>query len=111
MQRSFDDLYGGEPPHQKHSDTSTGAADQLPEERRRTLRARVMAKIAASGDDGATDEEIQIAFEMEGNTERPRRRELQLGGLIVDSGRRRLTTSGRQAVVWVTAPREAASVN
>lgn len=108
MQRSFDDLYKGEPPHQAHSDTSTDAADQLPDERRRTLRAAVMAYIAHKRADGATDEELQFALSLEGNTERPRRRELQLGGLITDSGQRRLTASNRNAVVWVaTPPKEA----
>lgn len=104
MQRSFDDLYGGEPPHQRHSDTSTASADELPEERRRTLRAQVLAYIVRMR--GATDEEMQTALGMEGNTERPRRRELQLGGLIVDSGQRRLTTSRRRAVVWIPRPAE-----
>jgi hypothetical protein len=37
---------------------------------------------------------------MDPNTERPRRRELQLNGLVRDSGERRLNRSGRRAVVW-----------
>ena len=102
--RDFRDMYRGQAPHQAHSDTSTSAAAALAEERRNTLRAAVLAHITASAKHGATDEEMQVALEMDGNTERPRRRELQLGGLIVDSGRRRPTEKNRQAVVWVTAP-------
>lgn len=102
-QRSFDDLFAGYAPHQRHSDTSRAAADELAEMRKNTLRAAVLAYISLHGPDGATDEEMQLALEMEGNTERPRRRELQLVGLVIDSGRRRLTTNNRQAVVWVTA--------
>lgn len=109
MQSSFDDLYDGLPPHQRHSDTSKGAAQELEEERRRTLRAQVLGFISLMGGDGATDEEMQLAMDMEGNTERPRRRELQLAGLIVDSGRRRLTTKDRKAVVWVCKPQEVAA--
>lgn len=37
---------------------------------------------------------------MSGDTERPRRRELQAAGFIADSGRTRLTPAGRAAVVW-----------
>lgn len=52
---------------------------------------------------GATDEEMQAGIPMAANTQRPRRRELQLMGIIVDSGRVKLTESGREAVVWTLA--------
>jgi hypothetical protein len=55
------------------------------------------------GVEGATDDEIQTALGMAGNTERPRRRELEDRKLIGDSQKRRLTASKRQAVVWVAA--------
>lgn len=48
----------------------------------------------------ATDEEIQRSLKMDGNTERPRRRELELSGKIVDSGKRRKTSTGSPATVW-----------
>lgn len=76
--------------------TSRDAATNL--ENASTLRARVLAHIEASG--GATDEEIQVALGMDGNTERPRRRELEQQSRIVPQGTRQ-TASGRQAVVWV----------
>lgn len=44
---------------------------------------------------GATDEEIQDFLSMNPSTQRPHR------GLVVDSGRTRLTRSGRKATVWV----------
>lgn len=67
------------------------------------LRGQVLAYIRSRGASGATDQEIQDALGMSGDTERPRRRELQTAGLIVDSGKTRSTPSGRAAVVWVAA--------
>lgn len=82
---------------QRHSATSIAAARDI-EPATHTLRAQVLAHIRSSG--GATDEEIQTALGMEGSTQRPRRVELIRQGLIRDSGRKRLTSSRRQAVVW-----------
>lgn len=69
------------------------------------LRERVYAFIKSCGEYGAVDEEIQLALNMQGNTERPRRQELVLENppRIKDSGRTRATSSGRAAVVWVVA--------
>jgi hypothetical protein len=95
----FDVIYGGLPPHQKHSDTSMGAALTLSESRRATLRAAVLRYLVAH--DGATDEEMQLALGMNGNTQRPRRCELLEAGLVIDSGLRRPTRNGRKATVWI----------
>jgi len=65
-----------------------------------TLRRRVFDHIAAAGELGATDAEIQRELDMPGNTQRPRRVELIEAGLIIDSGRRR-TEHGRRMIVWV----------
>lgn len=65
-----------------------------------TLRAQALAYIRARGADGATDDEVQHAMNMNGSTERPRRCELVARGLIRDSGRVRKTRSGRAAIVW-----------
>lgn len=92
------DLFNGTPPHQKHSATSRAAAGQVSTE---TKRAAVRRFITISNAYGATDQEIQDFLEMDPSTERPRRRELELQGIIIDSGRTRPTRSGRQAVVWV----------
>jgi hypothetical protein len=86
------------PPFVAHSDTSEDAADEI-KPAANTLRRKVYDYIVDQ-EAGATDEEIQDALQMNPSTERPRRRELQQGGLIQDSGDRRPTRSGRKAVVW-----------
>jgi hypothetical protein len=90
-----------ERPFQKHSDTSRDAAESM-RPTAATLREAVFNYLFGRGSDGATDEEIQIDLDMAGNTERPRRRELQEAGKVRDSGMRRTTKTGRQAVVWTT---------
>ena len=87
-------------PAQRHSPTSVAAAERA-EPAAATQRRAVLDYLRGRGADGAIDEEIQVALGMVGNTERPRRRECEQAGLIVDSGRTRPTASGRQAVVWV----------
>lgn len=64
-----------------------------------TIRGLILREIIAK--DGATDEELEKALGIKGSTQRPRRRELEQQGLIQDSGLRRLTSSGREAIVWV----------
>ena len=93
-----------EAPWQRHSATSLAAAEAI-QPRLNGLQQSVMRTIRAASKhasfNGATDEEIGDWLGLGGNTVRPRRRELQLAGLIRDSGRTRATASGRQAVVWV----------
>ena len=89
-----------DPPSQRHSETSRAAAANIAPEAG-TLRAKVLAFIVTAGENGATDQEIQDGLGMDGNTERPRRRELEKGGFIVDSGRTRVCRSKQAAVVWV----------
>jgi len=72
------------------------------------LRARVLEFIQRQGAAGATDLEIQAGLNMSGDTQRPRRRELQQAGFIVDSGDVRSTAGGRAAVVWLTTGTAAA---
>lgn len=83
------------------SDTSKAAALRaLP--RSGTQRWRVLRFIAERGVEGATDEEIQAELRLGHNSQTPRRRELVLGGWIIDSGRRRRTLStNSEATVWV----------
>jgi hypothetical protein len=66
-----------------------------------TQRLRVLEVIQNQGWYGATDKEIQAFAKLEGSTQRPRRIELLKAGLIEDSGRTRVTLSGRKAVVWI----------
>ena len=88
--------YNGEPPSQAHSPTSIAAAVAIKPTTGRLHRV-LIAELAHSP---ATDEELCDRTGMGGNTQRPRRRELQLAGLVVDSGITRPTRSGKEAVVW-----------
>lgn len=95
------DLFGGAPPAQKHSTTSLAAAARI-KRHIGPLHARLIAYLRER--DGATDEEMQAEIPMPANTQRPRRRELQLMGLVTDSGAMRSTHARRGAVVWKLAP-------
>jgi hypothetical protein len=95
-----EELYGGRPPSES-TETSTDAARSMSKAAQK-LRAKVLRLVSQAGPHGCTDEEIQLALRMAGNTERPRRRELVLLGEAFESGRYRLTRSRRQAIVWVS---------
>jgi hypothetical protein len=95
------DLFGGEPPAQRHSPTSQAAASAI-KPRINALHLAVIRYLR--GCDGATDEEMQAGIPMNPNTQRPRRVELTLRGEVVDSGRVRMTHSRRLAVIWVLRP-------
>jgi predicted ArsR family transcriptional regulator len=49
---------------------------------------------------GATNDELEVALKISGNTLRPRVVELRARGLIRDTGSTRKTRSGRSAIVW-----------
>ena len=67
------------------------------------LQSRVLAFIQKHGRGGCTDAEIAAGVGLAPDTARPRRIELVAAGLVVESGRRRPTPSGRGAVVWIAA--------
>ena len=83
------------------SQTSYQAAERILPHRGRML-AQVLEFVRDRGDLGATDEEIREGTGLKADTSRARRCEARDAGLLVDSGRRRLTTSGRAAVAWVS---------
>jgi hypothetical protein len=87
-------------PYQSHSETSFNAATEITG-KIPTLRHQVLSYICTRHSFGATDEEIQIALNMNPSTQRPRRIELVNMNMVRDSGLTRKTTSGRNAVVWV----------
>jgi hypothetical protein len=66
-------------------------------------RVNIYRAIIAAGPDGATDEENALTFHppMRLSSADKRRGELMKCGLVCDSGRRRKTTSGCQAIVWI----------
>jgi len=86
-------------PFQNHSETSKLAAEEACS-MARTLRERVYREIAARGQVGATDDELQVSLAMNPSTQRPRRIELVTACRVQDSGVKRKTRSGRLAVVW-----------
>jgi hypothetical protein len=88
-------------PGNKGTDTAVAAgrsvADKLP-----ALHHKVTAAIEASGSYGMTADELAMMFGMERHALRPRTAELRALGKIADSGKRRLTITGRKAIVWTT---------
>lgn len=79
-------------------EASVEAAEKI-EPNAETLRAAVLQYIRWCGVMGATDEEIQLALPMAGNTERPRRWELFKADLIYPEGHR-VNGRGRKCAVW-----------
>lgn len=88
-------------PYQRHSETSKAAAADSVEPSAEKWLGRVLKCIRESGRRGVTDEEQQDLLDLNPNTQRPRRVDLVRGRFVVDSGEKRLTRSGRHAVVWV----------
>jgi hypothetical protein len=84
------------------SDTSREAAERMVSAAS-AQAARVFHFIAERGKEGATDHEVQAELGMTGDSERPRRWSLHRAGLIRDSGQRRKSPAGRQAIVWIKA--------
>lgn len=64
-------------------------------------RRMVLDAIQAQGEYGATLEEISFITALSLQCVCGRRRELDISGLIRNTGRTRKTTSGRRAAVWV----------
>lgn len=87
--------------HNAPAGTSGVAADRIAGYAAKQ-RADVLAVIVKAGLFGATDAEIESATGIRAQSVSPRRGELRALGLVVDSGRRRLTPRGRPAAVWVT---------
>lgn len=83
-----------------NSNTSAEALKSI-EDHRARMRTEVMKEIMAQGAHGSTTYEIEQALNMLHQTASARVYELTGRGQIVDSGRRRKTGSGRNAVVHV----------
>ena len=87
-------------PHVRGSETSKAAAETIQPHAGR-LRELVCRFLADRGEQGATDEELCEALNLQSDTGRARRCGLRDTGHVTDSGRRRPTRSGRKATVWV----------
>lgn len=93
--------------HRRGRDTERAAAlFVMP--RTGTQRRRVLEAIAAAGDDGLTDHELAEITRLYLYSAAPRRTELLRGGWVRDSGRRRATPLGSEAVVWTLTEEGAA---
>lgn len=93
-----------EPPAIWWQETSVSAADAI-RDSAATLRLKVLGLLRERGP--MTDEQIQERLSMNPSTERPRRIELVMMGLVHDSGCTDRTRSGRKAIVWASrAPEE-----
>lgn len=92
------------PPWQRNSDTSREAAATV-RAKAPALRTAVLGYVTGRGEQGATNEEVSVAMGIKLQTVCPRMFELREAGVVVDSGTRRKTESGRDAVVWVARPK------
>ncbi len=95
----FPDDPPGNLPHNRTATSRQAAALAKPFACRQL--SRVLAFSVERGDDGATDEECQLATGISGDSQRPRRQWLVKHGYLHQSKNMRMTTKGRAAVVWV----------
>lgn len=86
-------------PYQPTDTSEQAAIEAAPRSERE--RARLLRALQAAGAWGLTDEEMQDLLEMPGNTQRPRRREMEAMLLVTRSGLKRKTRAGRWAIVWI----------
>lgn len=94
--------YPHEPGHVAGCDTSKAAADSM-RSTAGSLRNRILEEIQLSGLTGRTCDELEVRHGRH-QTVSARVRELVMQGAIKDSGRRRVTRSGRQARIYVWVP-------
>jgi hypothetical protein len=85
--------------HRRAGDTERAAALAVMP-RTGTQRRAVLEAIAAAGADGLTDHELADKTHLYLYSAAPRRNELLRGGWVRDSGHRRTTPLGSEAVVW-----------
>lgn len=97
------------PPHNATA-TSRKAAESM-KHRRETQQERIVEFLRARGPRGATREELEINLKINGNSLRPRMKELEQQGVVKNSGNKRPTLSGRDAEVFVYVPNRAAEAN
>lgn len=68
-----------------------------------SINRRVYDYIASREYRGATDQEIETALHLDGNTVRPSRGSLVKKGLVKDSGITRQNAKGNDCIVWTVA--------
>lgn len=65
-----------------------------------SIRLKIYEYIIRKEMEGATDQEIEAALHIDGNTVRPSRKSLEEDGFILDSGDTRPNKNGNQCIVW-----------
>jgi hypothetical protein len=93
-------------PFVQGSDTSEAAA-QAVRAKAPSQKARVLRYVESRGGDGATDDEIEVGLALPHQSASARRNDLVRQGKLRDSGLRRKTRAGQQAVAWVVGEGEA----
>ena len=89
------------PPMLPHNRTATSKlAARSMRSHAAAQQQRVLECLRQAGDAGLTDEEIQTALDLRGDSERPRRAKLVELGLVENAGVMRLTKSSHPAAVW-----------
>jgi hypothetical protein len=89
------------PPARHDAPATSHAAARAIAPRAPSQRDQVLYAIRQAGARGLTDDEGESALGIRPQSYTPRRGELAREGLIVDSGRRRRTSGGREAIVWI----------
>ena len=80
------------------TDTSRDAAHAI-RKHLPAIESRVLVHLSGMAN-GATNDELEVVLGLIGSTVRPRIVELRDRGLVRDSGKRRPTRTGRNAIVW-----------
>ena len=88
--------YGGHPPHSNPTTSLEAATAVKP--KAKAMREKVFDAIKR--DNGLTCDEVCAILRIDGNSARPRIRELVIADRVIDSGQRRPTDNGRKAIVW-----------
>ena len=73
------------------------------EPKRGSNRQKVYQYILDKQEYGATDQELQAALKMAGDTLRPTRLSLAKDNMIYDSGKTRQNANGNDCIVWVVS--------
>ena len=68
-----------------------------------SYKARVYQFLIDRMEQGATDQEMQFALKMSGDTLRPTRGKLLKENFIYDSGKTRKNENGNDCIVWVVS--------
>ena len=94
--------YRGEAPFIASSDTSKAAAVAADASGKKVRnRVRILQFVRSTGSEGATDDEISQATLLLRQSICSARKVLMELGVLMDSGKRRMMSTGRQGAVWV----------